>query len=531
MRAPCVLAAFVLLLASAPALAYKETDHLDSSLSTHQFLMDQLPGILDHDGHPELAARLRGGWLDDLKQGSIESDRYPWRQGNHYMDPQTHEGLAGFSAAGDLADAQVALARAAWAAGDADGALLHLGWAMEVVQDLTVPHHARLDPLDGHDAYEAWVLAHQTEMPVATSGVYDLTADAEGHHGNTSRAFDWVDDAAHASWGLFPLVDGTDGAPGIDYRAVAAQMVPLAESLSAGFLDRMVEGMNAPPVANAGPDVRARIGSWATLDGSGSTDDVGIRAYTWDLPTGTRGGATVDVYLSTPGTFTATLTVTDAYGVNGTAATRVTALPIPTIVLPASVTARVGAPTTILAAASDGETPASVSWFGPTWRASGNPLVRTFNATGETTVSVVAVLSDGFEIDGEVLVRVVEAPPEARIVAPTAATAGRPVAFDARGSWDAAPITAYWWSFGDGTTGEGPTADHVYASPGTYVVALEIEDARGGLARTTAVVRVAAPPAATASETPVAALFLALAALFALAGPALHRHEQGRGRT
>ncbi|HYS70885.1 MAG TPA: hypothetical protein VEM95_00515, partial [Thermoplasmata archaeon] len=137
--APLVVAFAVSLLLTPLAAAYKETDHLDSTLSTHQFILDRVPGILEGDGHPELAAKLRAGWLDDLKWGSIEADRYLWRQANHYMSPDTHAGLATFESAGDLADQQFAVAQQDWARGDAHGALLHLGWAMEPMMDLTEP--------------------------------------------------------------------------------------------------------------------------------------------------------------------------------------------------------------------------------------------------------------------------------------------------------------------------------------------------------------------------------------------------------
>src|SRR3989442_6361572 len=172
MRAVPMVVAFVVSLLLAPlAAAYKETDHLDSTLSTHQFILDHVPGILEADGHPELAAKLRARWLDDLKWGSIDADRYLCRQANHYMSPDTHAGLATFESAGDLADRQFATAPQDWVQSDAEGALLHLGWAMEPMMDLTEPHHAHLDPIDYHEAYEECVLAHQTVLPAATAAV------------------------------------------------------------------------------------------------------------------------------------------------------------------------------------------------------------------------------------------------------------------------------------------------------------------------------------------------------------------------
>ena len=58
------------------------------------------------------------------------------------------------------------------------------------------------------------------------------------------------------------------------------------------------------------------------------------------------------------------------------------------------------------------------------------------------------------------------------------------VTFDGGGSVDLdGRVVAYRWSFGDGTTAEGRTVDHVFAppSPVTYTVALEVEDDGGAI--------------------------------------------------
>jgi hypothetical protein len=75
------------------------------------------------------------------------------------------------------------------------------------------------------------------------------------------------------------------------------------------------------PVANAGPDRSVDEDAPATLDGTGSSDNVGIASYTWTFVDGsprTLTGATATYTFTTPGTYVITLTVRDADGNVGT---------------------------------------------------------------------------------------------------------------------------------------------------------------------------------------------------------------------
>ncbi|MFF1635008.1 LamG-like jellyroll fold domain-containing protein [Leifsonia sp. NPDC058248] len=63
-------------------------------------------------------------------------------------------------------------------------------------------------------------------------------------------------------------------------------------------------------------------------------------------------------------------------------------------------------------------------------------------------------------------------------------------------------IQSYAWDFGDGGTATTPTANHTYATGGTYPVKLTVTDNRGGTNTATKSVTVTAPPpAAIASDT------------------------------
>ncbi|WCB93926.1 hypothetical protein DSM104299_02652 [Baekduia alba] len=97
-----------------------------------------------------------------------------------------------------------------------------------------------------------------------------------------------------------------------------------------------------------------------------------------------------------------------------------------------------------------------------------------------------------------------DAPPVARFGAPPAGVAtGAAVAFDASGSSDAdGPIAHYAWDFGDGSTAQGATAAHAYATPGTRTVTLTVTDALGRTGTATQTVSVVLASAAAADTKP-----------------------------
>src|SRR5207249_587722 len=79
------------------------------------------------------------------------------------------------------------------------------------------------------------------------------------------------------------------------------------------------------PVADAGASRTVDQGVGFVLDGSASTDNLGMATYAWNFGDGsTASGTSVSHSYATPGAYSATLTVTDRSGNTGSAVVTIT---------------------------------------------------------------------------------------------------------------------------------------------------------------------------------------------------------------
>jgi len=124
-------------------------------------------------------------------------------------------------------------------------------------------------------------------------------------------------------------------------------------------------------------------------------------------------------------------------------------------------------------------------------------LTHTYGAAGSYQVSLTVVDDDGLSDSTTTSVQVTNELPVAVINIENSAVSydiGEIIYFSGAASSDTdGTIIDYDWSFGDGQTASGSTANHAYASAGDYTVVLTVTDNAGGQSNTTVEVTVVDP--------------------------------------
>lgn len=123
----------------------------------------------------------------------------------------------------------------------------------------------------------------------------------------------------------------------------------------------------------------------------------------------------------------------------------------------------------------------SVLWDFGDGTTSDKPIVtKTYEKPGDYNVTLTVKDSSGMQCDtGVSSTKVtVNYPPTCVLGEDKKACVGESVSFDAAGSTASGPAT-YHWDFGDGETGEGINATHVYEKAGNYRVRLVVDDGKG----------------------------------------------------
>ena len=277
------------------------------------------------------------------------------------------------------------------------------------------------------------------------------------------------------------------------------------------------EDSNIPPSAEfAATPSSGTAPLSVSFDASASSDvDGTVASYAWNFGNGQNGsGATPPAVTYTlPGTYTATLTVTDNKGAVSHSSQTITVNRPPNVTPTANVTATpaTGNAPLLVQLSSAGSADSDGAITGYAWNfgngqtsASPNPSA-VYNLPGAYAVSLTVTDNDGATSvkSTTVIVSPANLPPVPAIVA-SPLSGSAPLTVNLNGGNSSDPdgsIVTYAWDFGNGQTGTGALASATYNTPGTYVVRLTVTDNRGASRSTTTNV-----VAGSANARPVALL-------------------------
>lgn len=503
MRKLVVVGIALVLLSFSPAVtAYKESDQLNGGQTTHQFIMDRIPIILQNDGYTFLSDFLTP-YVNQMKYGSMRADDTLWDSREHYMDPSTHNGYLTFKSAGTLAYERFDAAVTHWSAGDKDSAFYDLGWSTHLVQDLTVPHHAYVTALNYHAEYEQWVYDNQQSYPVSSGGIYNFSSYLPGHYENELSPMDWVDYNAHFSVDYYPFVNGQNGQGNNDYAYAASTLLRRAQRTSAGYVYMFFSTVNTGPTLGEASDKFGGLSTTFDFRPYYPKDDMGIISYTWEFGDGTFGyERNVTHSYSSPGVYLCNVTVRDTFGLEATDQIEVE---VRDDIFPVAV----AGPDWVIPEGGSVHLNGSGSWdnIGITelyWSlgydvvGNNTTLDYTFPKYGEYTFLLrVGDAADNWGSDYvmvtvlDMVLPIADAGPDLNV------WVDRYLMFFALDSTDDNGIVDYYWDFGDGYYSGSNVTRHKYRESGTYTVTLQVTDVSGNTDTDTMVVQVMEPEKVT----------------------------------
>jgi PKD repeat protein len=304
------------------------------------------------------------------------------------------------------------------------------------------------------------------------------------------------------SWNFGDATTGTGKTPSHTYAVAGTYVVTLTvtdpNGTSVKVSNVIVGGAaNQPPVANftiSCPTLRCSV------DGSSSTDDVGIVLYTWDWGNGrseSHVGPTANNTWATPGVYNVTLTVRDGGGLTNALTKQVT---IPTPVGNQSPTATITAPTnnssfvqnTPVTFTGSGQDPEDGALTGGSlvWSSNVNGQIGTgvtFNTSslsvGPHTITLKATDSQAAFGTATIQITITAAnqPPVANFTWTCSVTVAHQCTVDGSSSTDDHGVVRYTWDWGNGRSEShvGATSTNTWATGGVFNVTLTVLDAGG----------------------------------------------------
>jgi PKD repeat protein len=253
----------------------------------------------------------------------------------------------------------------------------------------------------------------------------------------------------------------------------------------------------SPNATTASASFTPSPGSGTTInfDAGASGATGGVAEYVWQFNDGAGGGQmgtiettspTMSHAFPTPGNYTVALTMMAADGTSNGTARAVNVVPIaPTAAFAYLASSSLeGTAKSFDATGSSENNPggsvSSYSWtFGDGGAAAGAVQSHSYSHFGIYTVALTVTDNYGASSAVSHVVVVGDEIPTAAFTDPSPGTAGTPMSLSGSGSDPDGSISAYSWSFGDGSTGSGQHPSHAYSSPGNYIVTLAVADSDG----------------------------------------------------
>ncbi|MEM7510067.1 MAG: PKD domain-containing protein, partial [Bacteroidota bacterium] len=248
---------------------------------------------------------------------------------------------------------------------------------------------------------------------------------------------------------------------------------------------------NTPPVASCQADeTSGKAPFTVNFSGAASTDaDGAIAEYTWDFGDSSpvTSGVTQEHVYTTPGTYSATLTVLDDDGASAQCNLEITVTENTNPVASCEVSPTSGNPPLLISVdgtnSSDPDgTVAEYLWtFGDGATSTEASTTHTFASGGDYLVKLVITDNEGGKDSCSTLVSVNNAPEAVCQVTPTEGNAPLTITVNGGSSTDIdGAISEYTWDFGDGSPARtGVSLTHEYTSEGSYTVRLTVLDDDG----------------------------------------------------
>ena len=114
------------------------------------------------------------------------------------------------------------------------------------------------------------------------------------------------------------------------------------------------------------------------------------------------------------------------------------------------------------------------------FRSLGAKVTHRYEEEGTFTVIVKALTEDGRTFEERKTI-VVRAPTLDACIFPSRTVGDAPLGVKFNAACSTGNIESFLWDFGDGATSEqeDPVQDHIFTTPGTYTVNLEVSDGKG----------------------------------------------------